>query len=46
MVAPTAALVVCSLAVAAAAGPIYALSERTARDLLAREGYIEKVLRQ
>ena len=34
---PTAALVACSLAVAAAAGPIYALSERTARDLLDRD---------
>ena len=44
MVAPTAALVVCSLAVAVAAGPIYSLSERTARDLLDRDGYIERVL--
>ena len=31
MVLPTAALVACSLAIAAAAGPIYSLSERTAR---------------
>jgi hypothetical protein len=45
MVLPTAVLVACSLAVAAAAGPLYALSQRTARDLLDREGYIEKVLR-
>jgi multicomponent Na+:H+ antiporter subunit D len=45
MVAPTAALVGCSLAVAAAAGPIYALSERTARDLLDRDRYIAEVLR-
>ena len=44
MVGPTALLVLCSLAVAAAAGPIYGLSERTARDLLDRDGYIEKVL--
>ena len=44
MVIPTAALVVCSLAVAAAAGPIYSLSERTARDLLDRNSYIESVL--
>ena len=44
MVAPTAALVACSLAVAAAAGPLYALSERAARDLLDREGYITQVL--
>jgi multicomponent Na+:H+ antiporter subunit D len=44
MIAPTAALVACSLAIAAAAGPIYAVSERTAQDLLDRQGYIEKVL--
>jgi multicomponent Na+:H+ antiporter subunit D len=44
MVAPAAALVACSLAVAAAAGPIYALSERTAEDLLDRDGYLEEVL--
>ena len=37
-------LVACSLAVAAAAGPIYAFSERTADDLLDRDGYIEEVL--
>jgi multicomponent Na+:H+ antiporter subunit D len=45
MVAPTAALVACSLAVAAAAGPIYSLSERTARDLLDRDAYVMRVLR-
>jgi multicomponent Na+:H+ antiporter subunit D len=44
MVVPTAALVACSLAVAAAAGPLYALSERAARDLLDRDGYITQVL--
>ncbi len=44
MVATTAAVVGCSLAVAAAAGPLYALSERAARDLLARDGYIQEVL--
>jgi multicomponent Na+:H+ antiporter subunit D len=44
MVAPTCALVACSLAVAVAAGPLYALSERTAQDLLDRDGYIEEVL--
>jgi multicomponent Na+:H+ antiporter subunit D len=44
MVAPTAALVVCSLAIAIAAGPIYALSERTARDLLDRQRYISQVI--
>jgi multicomponent Na+:H+ antiporter subunit D len=44
MVFPTAALVAASLAVAVAAGPLYALSRRTAHDLLDRDGYIEKVL--
>jgi multicomponent Na+:H+ antiporter subunit D len=44
MIAPTAALVAGSLAIAAAAGPIYAVSERTAQDLLDRQGYIDKVL--
>ena len=44
MIAPTAALVAASLAIAAAAGPIYDVSERTAQDLLDRQGYIEKVL--
>jgi multicomponent Na+:H+ antiporter subunit D len=46
MVVPTAVLVACSLAIAAAAGPLYALSQRTARDLLDREGYIERVLQR
>jgi len=44
MVAPTAALVLCSLGVAAAAGPIYSFSERAADDLLDRQSYIEEVL--
>lgn len=44
MVAPTAMLVALSLGVALAAGPIYALSERTAEDLLDRDGYIHEVL--
>jgi multicomponent Na+:H+ antiporter subunit D len=44
MVLPTAALVVCSLGVAAAAGPNNPQSERTARDLLDRHAYIEQVL--
>jgi multicomponent Na+:H+ antiporter subunit D len=43
MVAPTALLVVCSLAIAVAAGPIYAFSERTATDLLDPRVYIEAV---
>jgi multicomponent Na+:H+ antiporter subunit D len=45
MTGPTTALVVCSLAVAAAAGPLYSLSERAAHDLLDRDGYVERVLR-
>ena len=44
MVATTAGVVACSLAVAAAAGPLYALSERAARDLLTRDSYIHEVL--
>ena len=44
MVAPTVVLVACSLAVAALAGPIYGLSERTARDLLDRDAYVDLVL--
>jgi multicomponent Na+:H+ antiporter subunit D len=44
MAAPTALLVAGSLAVAAAAGPVYGLSERAARDLLDRDAYIEEVL--
>jgi multicomponent Na+:H+ antiporter subunit D len=46
MLAPTAVLVACSLAVAAAAGPIYAFSERTARDLVDRDVYIDQVLQR
>jgi multicomponent Na+:H+ antiporter subunit D len=44
MVLPTVALVACSLGVAAAAGPLYALSERTAEDLLDPRAYIAEVL--
>ena len=44
MVVPTAVLVACSLAVAAAAGPLYALGERAAHDLLDRAAYIGEVL--
>jgi multicomponent Na+:H+ antiporter subunit D len=46
MVLPTAALLAVSLAVAAAAGPIYAFSQRTAHDLLDRRSYIDHVLRR
>ncbi len=45
MVVPTAVLVACSIAVAAVAGPLYALSKRAANDLIVPDGYIEKVLR-
>ncbi len=44
MVVPTAALVICSLGVAVAAGPIYAFSEAAARDLIDRSAYIDEVL--
>jgi multicomponent Na+:H+ antiporter subunit D len=44
MVGPTAALVACSVAVAIAAGPLYALSTRAARDLVDRDRYIDQVL--
>jgi multicomponent Na+:H+ antiporter subunit D len=46
MVAPTAILVVCSLAIAAAAGPIYAFSERTAAELLDPAGYVAEVIQR
>jgi multicomponent Na+:H+ antiporter subunit D len=44
MVLPTAVLVACGIAVAAFGGPLYALGERAAVDLLDREAYIGKVL--
>jgi multicomponent Na+:H+ antiporter subunit D len=44
MIAPTAVLVACSIAVAIAAGPLYRLSERSARTLLEPQQYIEEVL--
>jgi multicomponent Na+:H+ antiporter subunit D len=44
MVLPTALLVCCGLATAVAAGPLYGLSERTARDLLHPSGYVDAVL--
>ncbi len=44
MVAPTAVLVGCSLAVAIAAGPLWAFSERTAAGLLDRDSYVAEVL--
>jgi multicomponent Na+:H+ antiporter subunit D len=44
MVTPTAILVAASVAIAVAAGPLYALSERAASQLLDRQAYIDKVL--
>jgi hypothetical protein len=44
MLGSTAVLVACSLLVAAAAGPIYSFSERTARDLFDRDAYVAEVL--
>ncbi len=44
MIGATGALVMCSLAVAVFAGPIYALSERTAQDLLDPSSYVQAVL--
>jgi multicomponent Na+:H+ antiporter subunit D len=44
MYAATAALVAGSIVIAAAAGPIYAFSERAARDLVDRESYVTEVL--
>jgi multicomponent Na+:H+ antiporter subunit D len=44
MVVPTAVMDALSLAVAAAPGPLYSLSERAARDLSDRDQYIAKVL--
>ena len=44
MVAPTAALTALGLAVALFAGPVYALSERTADDLLDGTVYVRAVL--
>jgi multicomponent Na+:H+ antiporter subunit D len=45
MMLPTVGLVACSLAVAAAAGPIYAFSQRTAGELLDPGSYITAVSR-
>lgn len=45
MVVPTAALATITLAVALAAGPIYAFSERTAAELLTPSAYVDAVLR-
>ncbi len=44
MIGPTIALVLVSLAIAAAAGPLYGLCERTAGDLLDTSGYLKAVL--
>jgi multicomponent Na+:H+ antiporter subunit D len=44
MVGATAALVIVSLGIAVAAGPVYELSERAAGELLAPSAYVEAVL--
>ena len=44
MLAPTAVLVLCGLGTAVAAGPLYDLSERAARDLLSPSEYVSLVL--
>jgi multicomponent Na+:H+ antiporter subunit D len=44
MVAPTAALLAVSVAIAVAAGPIYRFSERTGGELVDRSAYIQDVL--
>ncbi len=44
MIIPTAVLVAASVAIAVAAGPLFALSERTAQDLMSPAGYIGAVL--
>jgi multicomponent Na+:H+ antiporter subunit D len=44
MVIPAALLVACSLAIAVAAGPLFALSQRTADDLLHPNRYVHEVL--
>ncbi|MDQ4131639.1 MAG: Na+/H+ antiporter subunit D [Actinomycetota bacterium] len=46
MLVPTTALVGVSLAIAAAAGPIYSLSDRTARELLDPGAYVAEVERR
>ena len=43
MLAPTAVLVLCGLGTAVAAGPLYDLSERAARDLLSPSEYVSLV---
>jgi multicomponent Na+:H+ antiporter subunit D len=44
MIAPTAALAAISLAIMMAAGPLFALSERAAHDLLDPSSYVRAVL--
>jgi formate hydrogenlyase subunit 3/multisubunit Na+/H+ antiporter MnhD subunit len=44
MVVPTVALAATSIAIAAAAGPLYALCRRTAAELLDPRQYVEAVL--
>jgi multicomponent Na+:H+ antiporter subunit D len=44
MILPTATLAALSLAIALAAGPLYAFSERAAQDLLDPAAYVSQVL--
>ena len=44
MVGSTAALVILSLVIAGASGPLYELSERAARDLIDTSNYVDAVL--
>ncbi|MFP5318166.1 MAG: Na+/H+ antiporter subunit D [Acidimicrobiia bacterium] len=46
MVGSTASLVVLSLGIAVASGPLFELSERAARDLIDPSGYVAEVLRR
>ena len=46
MAVPAAAVVLCSVTVSLAAGPVYSLSDRAARDLLNREAAVVEVLRR
>jgi multicomponent Na+:H+ antiporter subunit D len=44
MVAPTAVLAAATLAIGLAAGPLFALSQRAADDLVDPSGYVSAVL--
>jgi multicomponent Na+:H+ antiporter subunit D len=46
MLAPTVVAVVAVLSITVLAGPLYALSERAAQDLVGRDAYVDAVLGQ